>query len=65
MAGETLENLALLDGHCLHGMEVSIKRVLILECDGKPHTEIAALERVSESTVAYWLRTASQAATRT
>jgi len=31
MAVETLENLALLDAHCLPGMDMSMKRVLILE----------------------------------
>jgi hypothetical protein len=59
MAAQALEHMALLDGHCLLGMDMSMKRVLILEATGRPHAEIAAMEGVSESTVAYLLRTAS------
>ena len=59
MAIQPLEWLRALDAHCLLNMELTQKRAIILECEGKSHTQIAAIEGVSEATVAYWFRTAS------
>jgi hypothetical protein len=59
MAAQALDFLAMIEGHCLVRMDISHKRALTLECQGKTHWEIAAAENVSVATVAQWLRIAS------
>jgi hypothetical protein len=59
MAIQELDLFATIEGHCLARMEISHKRALILECQGKTHEEIATAENVSAATVGQWLRIAS------
>ncbi len=59
MAAQGLGLFATIEGHCLARMDISHKRALILECQGKTHEEIATAENVSVATVAQWLRIAS------
>jgi hypothetical protein len=59
MAAQALDFLAMVEGHCLARMDISHKRALVLECQGKTHEAIAAAENVSAATVGQWLRIAS------
>ncbi len=59
MAAQSVDVLATIQSHCLPRMDISHKRALILECQGKTHEAIAAAEDVSEATVGQWLRIAS------
>ena len=59
MAAQPLENLVLLDAHCLPNMAPHIKRAVILEAAMFTHLEIARLEGVRPATVANWFTIAS------
>lgn len=59
MAAQSVDVLSTTQSHCLARMDISRKRALILECQGKTHEEIATALNVSAATVGQWLRIAS------
>lgn len=58
MAIAILEDLTLLDGHCMPGMQPELKQALLLEAAGRSIKDIGGHEHAGETTIESRLRTA-------